>query len=109
MKILALDSGDVWIGTAISDALGITVRPYKTVKIDELQKFLTKTLNEEPIEMVIVGYPKTMRGTESEQTIKAVQLKEKLEQQFSAIKWILWDERLTSRQAASLKKGSIKT
>lgn len=109
MKIVALDSGDVWVGTAISDVLGMFARPYKTIQKDELNKFLTQLFQQEPISTVIVGYPKTMSGTESEQTIKAIQLKEELEQQFPSIKWMLWDERLTSRQAAALKKGNIKT
>ena len=109
MKTVALDSGDVWVGTAISDALGMIARPYKTVPKEALSTFLIELFEQESISTALVGYPKTMSGTESEQTIKAVQLKEELEQQFPAIKWILWDERLTSRQAAALKKGSIKT
>ncbi len=107
MKTLALDLGDAWVGTAISDELGITARPFQTVKPKELVDFLKKTIETEHINTIVVGYPKTMRGTESEQTKKIVAQKEGLEVLFSAIKWVLWDERLSSKQAAGIKK--IKT
>ncbi len=108
MKTLALDLGDAWVGTAISDELGITARPLQTVKPKELVDFLKKTIETETIGTVVVGYPKTMRGTESEQTKKIVAQKEELATQFPTIKWVLWDERLSSKQAANIKKTKTK-
>lgn len=109
MKILALDLGDVWIGSALSDGLGISCRPYKTVQLSELEKFLETTLSQEPIATVVVGYPKTVgAGTESEQTKKIVMLKEGLEQKFSNVSWVLWDERLSSKRAAEARRGQFK-
>ncbi len=107
MKILALDTGDVWTGVAISDGRAIIAQPYETIKANKLIDFLQTTLAKEQIETIVVGHPKTMRGTESEQTKKVVALVEQLKQQFPDISWVLWDERLTSKQAAALKK--IKT
>lgn len=103
-KILALDLGDVWTGTAISDTLGVVARPYKTVKTAKLSEFLRKLLNEESIEVIVVGFPQTLRGTISEQTKKVLNIKEKLEQEFALVRWVLWDERLTSKRAQALKK-----
>ncbi len=108
MKILALDLGDRWTGSAISDGLGITARPYETVATKELEAFLKKALSEEPIETIVVGYPKTMKGTESEQTKKVVTQKEELEKLFPKVKWVLWDERLSSKRAAAVKKAKTK-
>jgi putative holliday junction resolvase len=108
MKILALDIGDRWVGSAISDPLGMLARPYKTVKANELNDFLTSTLSTESIETIVVGYPKTMRGTESDQTKKIVEQVEQLKKQFPAISWQLWDERLTSKMASGIKKEKTK-
>lgn len=110
MKTLALDIGDVWTGSAISDSLGITCSPYKTVKAHELELFLAETLTNTDITTIVIGYPKTMSGTESKQTKKVVTLKNILQEKFPAIKWVLWDERLSSKRAErlSLKKPSKK-
>jgi putative Holliday junction resolvase len=99
MRILALDMGDVWVGTAISDALGITCRPFGTVKRPELMTFLKKALVEERIGMVIVGLPTTLAGKESEQTRKTLAVFDELKAAFPAIEWKMLDERLTSHQA----------
>ena len=109
MKKLALDVGDKWVGSAIADALGITCKPYKTVEFDNLFSFIKTVIEEEYIDTIVVGYPKTNKGTESEQTKKTVRVKEELEKEFSQIKWILWDERLSSRRAAQLRVGTFKT
>jgi putative holliday junction resolvase len=109
MRILALDLGDKWVGSAIADPLGITCKPYQTIDIEQLHDFLEKTLSTEDVTTVVVGNPKTVSsGGESEQTKKIIQLKEELEKKFShwqerEIAWILWDERLSSKRADQLK------
>lgn len=110
-KILALDLGDQWIGTAISDATRIIARPFQTITIKDLIPFLQTTLSAERIGIVVVGYPKTLKGTHSQQTDIIVNMKHDLESQFPKATWVLWDERLTSKQAhamASTKKNKNK-
>jgi len=108
MKIAALDIGDVWTGTALSDALGIVAQPYKTAETKNLVNFLQDLFAKESIQIIVVGYPKTMRGTESEQTKKIVAHKEQLEQLFPEKTWVLWDERLSSKRAATIKRAKTK-
>lgn len=108
MKFLALDLGDQWVGSALSDSLGLLSKPFKTVKAKELESFLTDIFSKEEITTVILGYPKTMKGTESEQTKKIIQTKTLLEERFPEKTWILWDERLTSKRADSLKRATSK-
>ena len=109
MKIMALDLGDAWVGTALTDPLRFFAKPYKTTASAQLETFLEETFSKEKISIVVVGYPKTMQGTESEQTRIVVETKEKLEKIFPQLKWVLWDERLSSKQARSLKNPRNKT
>lgn len=108
MKILALDIGDIWTGSAISDPLGMFARPYKTVETKKIELFLSTVIEKEKIKTIVVGYPKTMRGTQSEQTKKIEEIKEKLEMKFDIVNWKLWDERLSSKRAAHAKKAKTK-
>ena len=103
MKIIALDIGDVWTGSAISDQLGIIATPLKTVLTKDLAIFMRQLIDEKKIGEVVVGYPKTMRGTESEQTRKILSQKEFLEKAFPELKCLLWDERLTSQHAQKIQ------
>src|SRR5882724_13157243 len=108
MKILALDIGDRWTGVAISDPLGIFPRPYTTIKTIELFTSLEKIIDKERISTIVVGLPTTLRGTESEQTKKVLAMTEDLKKLFPAIEWTMWDERLTSKQAATISPTKTK-
>lgn len=108
MKILGLDIGDQWIGIAISDALGFFAKPLKTVKPKELDSTITQLLQEENISTIVIGNPKTMKGKSSDQTLKVLATKNELEQKFASTTWILWDERLSSKRAQTLKPAKTK-
>lgn len=108
MKILALDLGDQWVGTAISDELGFMAFPLETIPTKNLEQKLKQLCQLHKIKKIVVGYPLTMKGTQSEQTQKILATHEKLKLTFSDIKFILWDERLTSKQASTIKKAKTK-
>lgn len=108
MKILALDIGDRWTGVAISDPLGILPRPYDTFKTAELYSSLEKVIEKERVFTIVVGLPTTMKGTESDQTKKIIVMTEELKNHFPQIEWKMWDERLTSKQAAKIKTTKSK-
>lgn len=101
-KIAALDIGDVWTGVALSDPLKIVASPYQTYKTSELEDHLRYLFKQEDIERVVVGNPRTLRGTESEQTREVHKQFEQLEATFSEIPFVLWDERLSSKRAEAL-------
>lgn len=108
MKIVAFDIGDVWTGVAISDALGMLARPLQTVATKELFIFLKDLLVKESITKIIIGHPRTMKSTISEQTKKVEEIKVKLEQTFPKVLFLFWDERLSSKRADSLKHAKTK-
>ncbi|MBN1549354.1 Holliday junction resolvase RuvX [Candidatus Babeliales bacterium] len=104
MKCAALDVGDVWTGIAISDRLRMIAQPHTTVTTADLESYLKKLIIDEDISTIVVGLPKTLRGTESEQTKKTITYKEHLEKIFPTIIWTFWDERLSSKQASVVQR-----
>ena len=107
MKTLGLDVGDVWIGTALSDGVGISCRPYETVTLSELEGFLKDLLANEQISTVVVGHPITVGGGKvSAQTEKVEALFAVLKEQFAAydLTWVLWDERFSTKRAQTIQQ-----
>ena len=106
MKVLALDIGDKWTGIAISDVLGMFARPLETVETNDLDSFLKTFLwSSEDIKKIVIGFPKTMKGSESLQTKATIYKKTLLEKKFESIEFVLWDERLSSKRANTLQKN----
>lgn len=99
MRILALDLGDVWVGTALSDPLGIVCRPLRTVKRKELMAFLKEAIEQHDVSKVLVGLPAGAEGQETEQSKKTREFFYQCQQSFPAIEWALLDEYLTSQLA----------
>ena len=99
---MALDIGDAWTGIAVTDASGSFARPETTVATQNLEPFLMNTFSVESIKTIIVGYPRTMKGGESAQTLKTVAYKDHLAHSFPEKEFILWDERLSSKRAQAL-------
>ena len=108
MKLLALDIGDVWTGTATTDGLGMFAKPYKTLETSALIAGLHDIFSKEKIQKIVIGYPRTMRGTISDQTKKVEEAKLLLEKEFPEKIFILWDERLSSKRADLLKRAQTK-
>lgn len=104
-KVVGLDIGDVWTGIAISDPSGMLARPLKSVKTAALVGEIEQLLKNERIGTIVVGEPKTLRGTLSEQTKKVLDHKEQLASLFPLVDWQLWDERFSSKQAQQLHRG----
>lgn len=101
-KIISIDYGKVRIGLAISDQNQIIAFPLKCVQanrdpnktIQELSLFLS-TLD---IEKIVLGLPLLFNGKDSELTKEVRLFATRLETK-TGIPIILWDERLTSKQA----------
>ena len=101
-RILGIDYGDVRVGLAISDELGITAQGLDTLVINgSIKKLISHViqLNEKySINTIVIGYPKNMDGSNSDKTNKvdeiALLLKKRLD-----INIVKWDERLTTVSA----------
>lgn len=108
MKVLSLDIGDTWIGSALSDGAGITCRPYKTVRVEALDELLATVLAGGEVDTVVVGHPVTVGGKISAQTKSVEEFFEKLRKKFSQFSWALWDERFSTQRAIGVLKGKKK-
>ncbi len=107
-KIAALDLGDKWIGIALSDSTRILAKPFTTITFYEYLPALRKFIEEQKPAAIVIGYPKTMRGTESNQTKKVIALHEELQKEFPQTLFVLWDERLSSKRAQSASPARTK-
>lgn len=100
-RILGIDYGDVRVGLAVSDPLGITAQGLDTLVINNNDRIFLKGIREYvekfDIDTLVIGYPKNMDGSKSKKTDKIDKLIEELEKM--NLKIIKWDERLTTVSA----------
>jgi putative Holliday junction resolvase len=96
-----LDLGEVRTGVAISDPGGSLARPLEVVPSDRLSQYLRTLLAEEGITEVVVGIPKTLSGEVGTQARRVLDKLATLREEFSAVRFVEWDERFTTRLARS--------
>ena len=107
MRIIGLDVGSKTIGVAVSDALLITAQGITTIERVGIKKDTTKVMEmikEHMCDTVVIGLPKKLDGTDSIQTEKVYEFKERLENKLRSsgmadIKLVYQDERLTTVMA----------
>jgi len=97
MRYLGLDLGTKTLGISISS--GIIATNYKTLRHNEeydyLIRELSKIIEEEHIDKIVLGYPKNMNNTLGERALITLDFKRKLEE-MTNLEVIMEDERLTS-------------
>lgn len=100
-RILGIDYGDVRVGVAVSDLLGMTAQGLDTLVINgddsKLILELSNLIKEYNVKDVVIGYPKNMNGTLSQKTQKVDELIPKIEELGVTVH--KWDERLTTVSA----------
>ena len=65
-RVLAIDYGDVRIGVAISDPLGLTAQPVGTIQnTSSAIEQLIEIINDKKVTKLIVGLPKNQFGDDS--------------------------------------------
>ncbi len=101
MIILSVDYGDMRTGVAVCDNMGILASPVGVVKGDYAPK-VAKEINQIAIdknaELIVVGLPKNMDGSEGDRAEKCREFA-KLIEEVSGIKTVMCDERLTTVSA----------
>lgn len=105
-KLVGIDFGEKRIGLAISDETRTFARELTIVSPAELIPKLEELIQTEEILALVLGYPLSMSGTETEKTKEVLSFKEKLENKLK-LEVHLFDERLSSVMTDSLPGGDI--
>lgn len=103
-KYIALDIGDVRIGVARSDNMGMFASPLEVIdrkKIKSIERIKT-ICQEENTKKIIVGIPKSLDGEEKRQAEKVREYMEKIKKNIDGIEFFEVDERYTTVTADKL-------
>ncbi len=111
-RIMALDVGDVRIGIAVSDPMGIIANPLETYTrkgdINKDAKYIAELANSRDVTLFVSGLPLGLNGNENEQTRKTREFIDVLIS-FTDIPVKYLDERFTTLSAErTLIQGNVR-
>lgn len=101
MRKLAVDLGDVRIGIALSDMMGIIASPYETYRSRGFEKdidYILGLAKEKQCDTIVVGHPINMDGTIGKRAEMAEKFAEALRVN-NDIKIVMQDERMSTQTA----------
>lgn len=104
MRVLGIDFGDKNIGLALSDRLLIIAQAlgsYRSKSKEEDGKYFKELVSKYEIGKIVIGLPLRMDGSQGTRVEKTKKFARWLESTLS-LPVILWDERLTTQQAAKI-------
>lgn len=110
MRKIALDVGDVRIGVAVSDPLGITAQGLTIIERVGIRKDCDKIMDfikEYECDAVVIGLNKRLDGSDTPQTEKVYEFKRMLENKMRSSKMghipiVFQDERLSTTEAEKI-------
>ena len=89
---------------AISDPGGTLARPLEVVPSTDIEGYLKGLARDQGIEEIVVGIPKTLGGEVGLQARRVLDRLETLRKEFPEVRFVEWDERLTTRLARSSRE-----
>lgn len=95
-RVLAIDYGRKRCGIAVTDVLQIAANGLPTVRTCDLPEFLREYCSREPVERIVVGLPKTLRGEPSESSRYIEPFLRRLAKEMPDMPVERFDERFTS-------------
>jgi len=105
MRVLAIDHGIARAGCAISDPTGTLVRPLDVLEPPD-PAAVAAVAREHGAELVVVGMPVSLDGSEGEQADLASEFRDRLAAMLD-VPVETYDERLTTRMAeATAREGA---
>ena len=110
-RYLGIDNGEKRVGLALSDPLKIIATPFRTLLVhntNQVIRELDKIIDEQDVELIVVGNPLGMKGQQTAQTKQVIEFTDKLRKIGHKVR--LEDERLSSVSAKRIMiEQGIKT
>ena len=101
MRTMALDVGEVTLGVAISDELGITAQPITTIDrrgIKHDLRSIAELVTKHEIGTIVVGLPLRLSGLVGSSAESALEFAERVRARVN-LPVVTWDERYSTMQA----------
>ena len=95
---MGIDYGDVRVGIALSDPLGMLAQRYTTLENTgnrKLAEQIAQLVKEKQVEQIVIGLPKNMDGSEGFRAEATYAFADRLKT-VTDVKISFWDERLTT-------------
>ncbi len=90
---------------AVSDPGRVLASPHAVVPTGELSSHLRRLIDKEGVLEVVVGVPRTLGGQVGFQARKVLDTLDGLRDEFPGVRFVEWDERLTTRIAVAGSRG----
>ncbi len=98
-RLLSIDFGRKRCGIAVTDTLRIVANGLTTVPTGTLIDFVRQYIAKEPVDLIIVGLPTTLRGEPSESMRYLTPVINRLRKEIAPLPIDFYDERFTSKLA----------
>ncbi len=100
-RYFSLDVGDVRIGVAKSDLMGMVATPLEVIdrRKTKAVKRIAELCRQENTKSIVIGIPKSLDGTEKRQAEKVREFMEKLNKSIEGLEFFEIDERLSTVSA----------
>lgn len=98
-RIIGIDFGLARVGVAVADPLRIFATPLGTFSRKETLARLRRMHATDGLELVVLGWPLQLDGTEGETVALVRKFERQLEGSLPGVSIVRWDERYTSKMA----------
>ena len=108
-RIMAVDYGQKRTGLAVTDMLKMIANRLTVVSSREAMGYIAQYVSQEPVDLIVVGYPKQMNNEPSENMKRVEAFVAQLTKTLPSIPVEYYDERFTSIMAQrALIDGGLK-